>query len=405
MSVSELAACDAVTTFGQRRIAPRACIIDAKRHIRTFLGEALDELGFITCAGAGADELRTLVETHLPDLVVLGLPKDDVEAEEIFRILGGGRYDGKVLLIGPKESHVMKAMRQLGDECGVALLPPLATPFSAEGLRAGVATLLPQQAPPSPAVDVAEALKAGWLELWYQHKIDVRTLAPRGAEASIRLRHPAWGVVPPAAFVSDESDPQFRSLSDFVVGRALDDWHYFVDQHGPVDLSINLPAGFLEDRSSVSALCRHLPRHPAFAGLIVEIKAGEMLDKIDLAIEAARRMRFHNIALAIDDLGSDWPCFLDLPSFPFVEIKVDRAFITGCADDRLKQAVCRRIVGLAGSMGARTVAKGVETRSDLLAAHALGFDLAQGHLFGKPVSARKFARAALARPVGVLEQP
>jgi DNA-binding response OmpR family regulator len=163
MSVTDLAACDAVTTFGQRRIAPRACIIDAKRHIRTFLGEALDELGFITCAGAGADDLRTLVDTHLPDLVVLGLPKDGIEADDIFRSLGAGRYDGQVLLIGPKDSHVMTAMRQLGDECGVALLPPLATPFSAEGLRAGVATLLPQQAPPSPAVDVAEALKAGWL--------------------------------------------------------------------------------------------------------------------------------------------------------------------------------------------------------------------------------------------------
>jgi EAL domain-containing protein (putative c-di-GMP-specific phosphodiesterase class I) len=233
----------------------------------------------------------------------------------------------------------------------------------------------------------------------------VRTLAPRGAEASIRLRHPAWGVVPPATFIPDDADPQFRSLSDFVVGRALDDWHYFIDRRGPVELSVNLPIGVLEDRDAVSQLCRRMPDHPAFAGLIVEIKASEMIDNIDLAIDAARRMRFHNIALAIDDLGTDWPCFLDLPSFPFVEIKVDRAFVTGCADDRIKQAVCRRILSLAGGMGARTVAKGVETRSDLLAAHALGFDLAQGHLFGKPANARKFARAALASPAGVLQQP
>jgi EAL domain-containing protein (putative c-di-GMP-specific phosphodiesterase class I) len=31
----------------------------------------------------------------------------------------------------------------------------------------------------------------------------------------------------------------------------------------------------------------------------------------------------------------------------------------------------------------------------------MGFDLAQGYLFGKPVNAKKFARAALSRPVTV----
>jgi EAL domain-containing protein (putative c-di-GMP-specific phosphodiesterase class I) len=122
-----------------------------------------------------------------------------------------------------------------------------------------------------------------------------------------------------------------------------------------------------------------------------------------MAIEAAKRMRFHNVAISIDDLGVDWPSLSELTNFPFVEIKVDREFITGCADNRLKQTVCRSIVELADKVGARTIAKGVETRSDLVAAHEMGFDMAQGFLFGKPANARKFARAALSRPVGVLD--
>ncbi len=262
--------------------------------------------------------------------------------------------------------------------------------------------LLPLKAPPSPPVDVAEALKAGWLELWYQQKIDAHTLAPRGAEALIRLRHPAWGVVPPASFIPDEKDPQFKGLSEFVIGRALEDWHYFVGQHGPVDISINLPIGFLEDSGSVSALCRQIPDHPAFGGLIVEIKSSEIIRNIDLAVDVAKRIRFHNIAISIDDVGADWPSFTELANFPFVEIKVDREFVTGSADNRLKQTVCRSILELADHYGARTVAKGVETRSDLVAAHEMGFDLAQGYLFGKPANAKKFARAALARPVTAL---
>jgi EAL domain-containing protein (putative c-di-GMP-specific phosphodiesterase class I) len=113
-------------------------------------------------------------------------------------------------------------------------------------------------------------------------------------------------------------------------------------------------------------------------------------------------MRFHNIAISIDDVGVNWPSFTELPSFPFVEMKVDREFITGCADNRLKQTVCRSILELADRYGARTVAKGVETRSDLVATHEMGFDLAQGYLFGKPANAKKFARAALSRPVTAL---
>jgi EAL domain-containing protein (putative c-di-GMP-specific phosphodiesterase class I) len=403
MRVFKPAEMEAVATFGQRKMAPRVCIIDPKRHIRTFLADALDELGFIASECAAAAELPSLLEQQLPDLVVLGMPSDGVEAGNILRILVTKMFDGQVLLIGPRDSIIVNALRQLGEETGIAMLPPLTTPFSADGLRASVATLLPQKAPPSPPVDVAEALKAGWLELWYQQKIDVHTLAPRGAEALIRMRHPAWGVVPPASFIPDSKDPQFKGLSDFVVSRAIEDWHYFIGQHGPVDVSINLPIGFLEDPASVSRLCRQIPDHPAFGGLIVEVKGAEIIQNLDLAIDAAKRMRFHNIAISIDDVGADWPSLSELTSFPFVEIKVDREFVTGCADSRLKQTVCRHILELADRVGARTVAKGVETRSDLVATHEMGFDLAQGYLFGKPANARKFARSALSRPVSVLE--
>jgi EAL domain-containing protein (putative c-di-GMP-specific phosphodiesterase class I) len=261
--------------------------------------------------------------------------------------------------------------------------------------------MLPAQTPPNPAVDVAEALKADWLELWYQHKIGVRTLAPRGAEALVRLRHPTWGVVPPAYFIPDDRDPKFTALSEFVIRRALNDWHYFISQHGPVDIAINLPISFLEDSASIGMLCRMIPDHPAFGGLIIEVKSTEIIQNLNLALDVAKRLRFHNIAIAIDDLGVDWPSLMDIPSFPFVEIKVDREFITGCADNRLKQTVCRRILELAKRVGVRAVAKGVETRADLVAVHEMGFDLAQGYLFGKPANAKKFARAALSRPVTV----
>ncbi|MCC8938621.1 EAL domain-containing response regulator [Bradyrhizobium sp. Arg68] len=379
--------------FGHRKLTPRACIADSKKHLRTFLAEALEDLGFITSDCAQAAELDAVLDAERPDLLVLGVSVDGIEVSKILETLVRKDYGGKVLVIGQPDSIIVKAVRQIGDEYGIAMLPALSTPFSAGTLRDSLASLMPVEPAPSPAVDVPEALKAGWLELWYQQKIQLRTLAPSGAEALIRMRHPAWGVVPPAYFVPDDGDPHFNALSHFVIERAIEDWRYLVEQIGPVNLSINLPISFLADDDAVGELCRRMPDHPAFAGLLIEIDSGELIDNLDLAIDVARRVRLHNIAISIDNVGANWPSLLGLESFPFVEVKVDHQFVTGCADQRLKQTVCRRIVELAHDNGALVVAQGVETRSDFLAAHEMDFDLVQGYLFGKPMGVKKFARS------------
>jgi EAL domain-containing protein (putative c-di-GMP-specific phosphodiesterase class I)/CheY-like chemotaxis protein len=379
--------------FGHRKMMPRACVTDSKKHLRLFLVDALEDLGFITGECGQASELAAALDAQQPDLLVLGVSVDGIEVGKILETLVKKNYSGKVLVIGPQQSILVKAVRQIGEEYGIAMLPPLPTPFSAGTLRASVAMLLPVTPAPSPAVDVAEALKAGWLELWYQQKINARTLVPGGAEALVRMRHPTWGVVPPAYFVRDDKDPHFRALSEFVIGRAMEDWRYLLEQQGPVDLSINLPVSFLGDRQAVLDLCRWMPAHPGFGGLLIEVNSSELIDNLDLVIDVARQVRLHNIAISIDNVGAEWPALMDIRSFPFVEMKVDRQFVTGFTDERLKQTVCRRIIELAQGYGARTIAQGVETRADFLTAHELGFDLVQGYLFSKPMGVKKFARS------------
>jgi EAL domain-containing protein (putative c-di-GMP-specific phosphodiesterase class I) len=242
-------------------------------------------------------------------------------------------------------------------------------------------------------------LHAGWLELWYQQKIDARTLVRCGAEALVRMRHPTWGVVPPAYFIPEDDDPHFQSLSEFVIDRSTEDWRYLLEQQSATDISINLPASFLKNRQAVRDLCQRTPAHPAFGGLLIEINSTEVIHNLNLLIDVAKELRLHNIAVSIDDVGADWPELMGLDSFPFAEIKVDRQFVTGCASDRLKRTVCRRIIELAKGYGARVVAEGVETRADFVAANEMGFDLVQGYLFGKPMGLKKFARSALGHPV------
>jgi DNA-binding NtrC family response regulator len=105
-------------------------VVDSKQHIRTFLAEALEELGFITCECVQVSELGVLLDAQpQPDLVVLGLSSGGIAAGEILKVLANREFDGKVLLLGPRDSYVVEAVRELGNELGIAMLPTLVTPF------------------------------------------------------------------------------------------------------------------------------------------------------------------------------------------------------------------------------------------------------------------------------------
>jgi EAL domain-containing protein (putative c-di-GMP-specific phosphodiesterase class I) len=262
-------------------------------------------------------------------------------------------------------------------------------------LRAAVAELVPSERPPVVHVDAREAMDAGWLELWYQPKIGTRNLVVDGAEALVRMRHPTWGVVSPARFVPDADDPDSQAVSEFVIERALNDWRYFVTQRGPIQLAINLPMAFLSKRGAAHDLCRTLPRHAAFDGLIVEMDACEITANLSYANELARMLRLHNVGLSIGDVGEEWPALTEVADFAFTEIKLDRFFVEGCADDKLRRLACRQIVEFAQACGARTVAEGVEKRADYVVLREMGVDQIQGLLMAKPMTAQKLARFRL----------
>ena len=144
------------TVFGRRKVVPRVCVADGKKHLRAFLTDILEDLGFVTSECASADELQEILTAHLPDLVVIGVSVDGIEAGKILEILVRREFGGKVLVIGARESIIVRAVRQVGDEYGLAMLPALTTPFAAGALRERVAMLLPEDPAPSPPVHVAE---------------------------------------------------------------------------------------------------------------------------------------------------------------------------------------------------------------------------------------------------------
>ena len=123
--------------------------------------------------------------------------------------------------------------------------------------RRPVRRRLPARTAKQAHIDPAEALRNSWLRLWYQAKIDLKTMTVCGAEALLRARHPELGIVAPANFLPASGSAVYQPLTKFVVLQAMADWANFARQGQPLKLSINVPLATLQSpRSSSSSAAR-----------------------------------------------------------------------------------------------------------------------------------------------------
>jgi EAL domain-containing protein (putative c-di-GMP-specific phosphodiesterase class I) len=220
-----------------------------------------------------------------------------------------------------------------------------------------------------------------------------------GAEALIRLRHPTHGLISPAQFLPQPGDPLYHPLTDYVVRRSLIDWSTFAEHRMTNRLAINVPASVLQRPGFVANLREHLPTHPKFPGLIVEITEDEAISDPELAREIAVQLKLYDVHVSIDDFGAGYSSLERLNELPFAEIKLDRSFVHGCSSDVRKRETCQVVMDLANRFGIVAVAEGVETQEDLRVLIEIGYPVAQGFLFAKPMESRQFVELLTARAV------
>src|SRR5260370_3684558 len=223
---------------------PWICVADPREQMRTFLAERLQGVGCATCECSDVAELGAELDLRPLDLVVIGLAAGGIEACEAMELLAAKGFDRKVLVLGPRVSPMVAAIRELGAKLGLALLPLLPTPFSQTDLRNCIpAFLAPNYLPPTQSVNAPDPSPLNTLELWYQPKIDTGTLALSGAEALVPIRHPTVGVMPPGDVMPAGGSPA-GEVSEVVIDQAINDWRYFTARHGHIAIAINLPISF-----------------------------------------------------------------------------------------------------------------------------------------------------------------
>jgi len=252
--------------------------------------------------------------------------------------------------------------------------------------------------------DLARAVERNEFELHFQPVVRLVGEAVDGAEALVRWRHPAKGLISPAEFIGvAEETGQIVPLGRWVLKEAIRQakaWQAADPSRGAFTLSVNVSARQLQDPDLVGQLTGML-YETGFspANLVLEITESVLMQDMPGTVATLRELKDLGLRLAIDDFGTGYSSLGYLRRFPVDVLKIDRSFIEGVNEGTEQSAVARAIIGLSDALHLTTVAEGIETEAQLRALRELGCQLGQGYLFSRPLPALAF-EALLLRGIG-----
>jgi EAL domain-containing protein (putative c-di-GMP-specific phosphodiesterase class I) len=91
----------------------------------------------------------------------------------------------------------------------------------------------------------------------------------------------------------------------------------------------------------------------------------------------------------LDDFGTGYSSLSYLERFPVDYIKIDRSFVGGLGQYSGAEMLVSAIINLAHTLGLKVIAEGVETEEQCERLRGMACDLAQGHLFSEPLTAKE----------------
>jgi EAL domain-containing protein (putative c-di-GMP-specific phosphodiesterase class I) len=125
---------------------------------------------------------------------------------------------------------------------------------------------------------------------------------------------------------------------------------------------------------------------------VVDVAETQVLGKLSLLKGKLAELQRAEVVLAIDNFGRAQSRFEIFKQVPFAQVKIDRSFVDGCAGDQGQSNICKAMIQLAHSFGAKAVAVGIETNTDAQHLTDIGCDIGQGYLFGRPMPEQDMLR-------------
>jgi diguanylate cyclase (GGDEF)-like protein len=251
-----------------------------------------------------------------------------------------------------------------------------------------------------------DAIRNGELRLHYQPILSLKTLLINGFEALVRWEHPERGLLYPADFLrTAEESGLIVPLGHWVLREAcrqMKQWHVHFNLDPPLIINVNLSSRQFAQPDLVRQIEAVL-RETSFPAtrLVLELTEFTLIEDLTAGAERIERLRALGVGIEIDDFGTGYSSLGYLRHLQVNSLKIDRSFTSTLGTSQSAVPIIRAIVAMAGSLGMKVTAEGIETADQVNSLIELDCDYGQGYFLNTPRdshSTEQLIRETLAKP-------
>ncbi len=240
--------------------------------------------------------------------------------------------------------------------------------------------------------NLKKAIESDELVLFYQPKLNLKTMTISHVEALVRWQHPEKGLIPPDSFISiAERTGQMPALTRWVTKEAIKQYLAWQESGLNISIAINIAAENILDNSYPDFVIELKQAYQLSDDAItLEVTEDAVVEEPEVATRVLNYLREHGFKLSIDDYGTGYSSLGQLKQLPVQELKVDRSFVQNLAVDESDKIIVQSTLELAHNLGLTVVAEGIEDETALAWLKTFGCEFAQGYFISKPLPADVF---------------
>ena len=371
-------------------------VVDDDPFQRSIVAKLLGQLGINKVVSADDGHAAAVQLAKNFDLIFLDLNMPGMDGIEFLNVLAAHSSDPGLIFFSGEDVRLLEVAEELARGLSISVLGSVAKPISKENIvqlleqRASQLTLRQPQVEQKELTEqeVLDGIEAGAIAMFYQPKVDTKTLALVGVEALLRWQTPEGPLIGPGAIIHvAERTGIIHQLTLAIFEASMIQLGGWLREGHNLSMSCNFSIPDLMQPNIVESLdaVLQLAAVPA-EKVTLEITESRLPEDISKVMSSLTRLRLKGFEISIDDFGTGFSSMEQLRRFPFTELKIDQAFVTGAADKPAALAILESSIDLARRLNIRSVAEGIETEEDLSLCRRLGVDLAQGYYLSKPMA-------------------
>lgn len=240
--------------------------------------------------------------------------------------------------------------------------------------------------------DLRASVRHRRIEVHYQPLVDLSDGEVIGVEALCRWKDKRGRPVSPAVFIpAAENTGAIMSVGREVLRLSTEQSSAWAIVRGVgLTMSVNVSPVQLCDPGFVQRLADLVgSAADRKYQLCIEITETAIIADPVSALTTLTALREMGAVIALDDFGTGQSSLTYLAQLPIDIIKIDQSFVATVDVDPTSRALVNAVVHIASSLGAVTIAEGIETAGQLKALRQLGCTIGQGYYLGRPVEATR----------------